>query len=196
MQNAPTKRRPLPAERNRNLGSARAGHTGTPGSLAGFLIDSDFKPLVFLGRCVQYFGFGTVAGFLVGVACVYGYAFFKPLPYAVSLETESKVQPSPTPPVPSKTVQLHGWVRNSAGEPIKEAFTVGVLANQLGPVQNADGSFTLEVPRSNSYDVAVWIDAETARFYKGFAAEPDGNGFLLGKSGCDGIKQPDRSDRE
>lgn len=179
MQNAPTKRRAPSAERKRNLAAAKTSHTGGPGSLAGLLIDSDLKAFVFLGRCVQHFGFGAVAGFLLGAACVYGYAFFKPLPYAVSAATESKIQPSPTPPVPSKTVQLHGWVRDAAGEPIKEAFTVGVLANQLGPVQNADGSFALEVPRSNSYDVAVWVDAETARFYRGFAAEPDGDGYRL-----------------
>jgi hypothetical protein len=179
MQNATRKRRRPAVEKNHNLGTAKPGHTGGSGSLAGFLIDTDLKAFVFLGRCVQHFGFGAVAGFLLGAACVYGYAFFKPLPYAVTAATESKIQPSPTPPAPSKTVQLHGWVRDAAGEPIKEAFTVGVLANQLGPVQNAGGSFALEVPRSNSYDVAVWVDAETARFYRGFAAEPDGDGYKL-----------------
>lgn len=143
--------------------------------LAEFLLQTNFTPLVVIGKCVQQFGWSAVAGFLMGAASVYGYAVFKPLPY-------SKSEPAPAPAVVAasspKTVQLRGRVRNGKGSPVNERFWVGVLAKQLGPVQNSDGTFALEVPQSNSYDVALWT-SETINIYTGFAAEQDGAGYRL-----------------
>jgi hypothetical protein len=48
----------------------------------------------------------------------------------------------------------------------------------LGPVQNSDGSFEMEVPQSNTYDVALW-NSDTVKVYTGFAAEKDGRGYRL-----------------
>jgi hypothetical protein len=142
--------------------------------LADFLIDSNIAPLTFAGKCVNQFGWGTVVGFLLGAAAVYGYAVVKPLPLAKSAVQTVAV---PTPPQ-TKVVQLHGRVRDKMGNPLNERFWVGVLAKQLGPVQNSDGSFVLEVPQSNTYDVALW-NTDAITIYTGFAAEQDGAGYRL-----------------
>ncbi len=149
-------------------------------SFSTFLIESDFKPLVFAGRCMQYFGVGAVIGFLLGAVGVYGYAFFvKSLPL-VSLASEQRPTPTPTPlPPQPKTVQLHGIVRDALGRPLNAQFWVGVFAKQLGPLQNSDGSFILEVPQSSTYDVALWTSERTVNVYTGFPAEQDGDGLRL-----------------
>jgi hypothetical protein len=178
MENHPTKHRTFGPERHRSPGpplTTKAIHSPKRGSFADFLIESNFAPLAFAGRCVKQFGAGAVAGFLLGAVSVYGYAILKPLPYAKSVPAESQVV---TPPAQSKTVKLHGLVRDSDGKPVKEAFNVGVLAKQLGPVQNSDGSFEMEVPQSNTYDVALW-NSDTVKVYTGFAAEQDGRGYRL-----------------
>ncbi len=145
--------------------------------LAEFLLETNFTPLVIIGKCVQQFGWGAVAGFLIGAAAVYGYAVVvRPLPYA-----KSEPAATPAPVVAAalpKTVQLRGRVRDGKGSPMNERFWVGVLAKQLGPVQNSDGTFTLEVPQSSSYDVALWT-SERINIYNGFAAEQDGNSYRL-----------------
>ncbi len=178
MENHPTKHRPIGPERHRSPGfpnPPKANRHPKNASFADFLLESNLAPLAFMGRCVKQFGAGAVAGFLLGAASVYGYAVLKPLPYAKALPAEAALV---TVPVQSKTVKLHGLVRDSEGKPVKEAFNVGVLAKQLGPVQNSDGSFEMEVPQSNSYDVALW-NSDTVKVYTGFAAEQDGRGYRL-----------------
>ena len=170
MEEHPTKHRRFGRDRNR----PKANLVPEKESLDNFLIKTGIQPFVFVGQCARYFGFLTVAAFLLGAATVYGYAVFRPLPYAKAT-TEPPVQVKPEP---SKTVQLRGLVRDYAGKPMKEPFTVGVLAKQFGPVQNSEGSFALEVPQSNSYDVALW-NSETVKVFNGFAAEQDGNGYRL-----------------
>jgi hypothetical protein len=141
--------------------------------LAEFLKDSGIWPLVLLGKGIEHFGWLPVAGFLLGGFSVYGYAVVQCLPYSKC------VSPAPAlAPAPPKIVQLHGRVRDATGNPINERFWIGVLAKQLGPVQNTDGSFALEVPANSSYDVALWT-AETINIYNGFAAEQDGSGYRL-----------------
>lgn len=162
-------------EKNRNR---RSGRTGLPkkGSIVAFFKDTGFGPAVFLGKCVEQFGWGAVAGCLLGAGLVYGYAVVvKPLPYAKSVVVQVAPLPQPSQP---KTVQLHGRVRDGSGSPVNQRFWVGVLAKQLGPVQNSDGTFSLEVPQSNSYDVALWT-SESINIYNGFAAEQDGSGYRL-----------------
>lgn len=163
-------------EKNRNRPLART-RLPKKSSIVSFLKDTGFGPAVLVGKCVEQFGWGVVGGCLLGAGLVYGYAVVvKPLPYAKSVAAPI-VAPSPQPAQP-KTVQLHGRVRDRSGSPVNERFWVGVLAKQLGPVQNSDGTFSLEVPQSSSYDVALWT-SETINIYNGFAAEQDGSGYRL-----------------
>jgi hypothetical protein len=140
----------------------------TKKSISTILKKSQYWPLTLLGHCVQFFGVSAVAGALIGAAVVYGYAFFRPLPF-ISVAGQSS------------TVHLHGTVRGLENKPMKDEFYVGVLASQLGPVQNSDGSFVLEVPKSNAYDVALW-NGGTVKVFHGFEADPDGSGYKLQQS--------------
>lgn len=172
MQNRPS------AEKNRNRSSAKTETESEPkGSLAEFLKETGFGPVVFIGKCVQQFGWGAVAGFLLGATAVYGYAVVKPLPYAKSVSPA--IAPIVQQPPQTKIVQLHGRVRDGKGSPVNERFWVGVLAKQLGPVQNVDGTFTVEVPQSSSYDVALWTAESPVNIYNSFPAEQDGAGYRL-----------------
>lgn len=177
MQNNPTKHREVAGEKDRNQRSIKVNDRRRRGTLARFMLNSDIKPLMFVGKCVQYFGWGAVAGFLLGGVTVYAYAVLKPLPYAKSV-TQPMVQV--TPPPQMKTIQLRGRVRDRMGKPLNDRFWVGVLAKQLGPIQNSEGSFTLEVPQSSTYDVALWnTETGTINISTGFLAEPDGAGYEL-----------------
>jgi len=164
--------------RNHRRHSSKSTSHSHRRSLSKFLLDSDIKPVVFMGKCAQFFGWGAVAGFFLGMAFIYFYAvFYEPLPLA-KVAAPPFVQPTPPPAPQPKTVQLRGLVRNSADEPAKW-FNVGVFANQQGPLNTSDGSFKLDVPQSSSYDVVYWIDDETVGFFRGNPAEPDGNGYKL-----------------
>jgi hypothetical protein len=165
--------RPL-VEKNRHRPSVKA-EPSKKGSITEFLKDTGFGPVVFVGKCIEQFGWRLVVGGLLGAISVYGYDVVKGLPYGKSV-IEPVVQISQ--PSQPKTVQLHGRVRDGSGSPVNERFWVGVLAKQLGPVQSSDGTFSLEVPQSNSYDVALWT-SETISIYNGFAAEQDGTGYKL-----------------
>jgi hypothetical protein len=182
MENHPTKHRIFGPERHRSPGlplTTKTHHSPKKGSVADFLIALNFAPLVFVGRCLKQFGVGAVGGFLLGAVSVYGYAVVKGLPLPKGSQPDVAIVAAP--PVQAKTVKLHGLVRDSDGKPVKEAFNVGVLAKQLGPVQNSDGSFEMEVPQSNSYDVALW-NSDTVKVYTGFAAEKDGLGYRLAQA--------------
>ncbi len=171
MQNHPSKHQPPITEKNHTHDN-QAGHPRKRKTLANLLIGSGYKPLAFLGRCVQYFGVGAVVAFLLGAAGVYGYALFRPLPY-----TKRLIEP-PTQP---KRV-LKGVVRGFDNEPMKNEFYIGVLASQHGPFENAAGSYSLEVPQSSQYQIAVWDRGyQTVKMaeYSEYSAEPDGEGLRL-----------------
>ena len=155
MQNNPTKHRPPSIPGKNNFGPAKAGQKGNGnpkrrGSFAGFLIDTDVKPFVVMGKCMQYFGLGVVASFLLGAACVYGYAVFEHLPGS----KQAIVAPSPlvatASPSPPKRVWLHGTVKSH-----ETPFEIGVLATSQGPFQ-PDGSYSIQVPESDRYLVIGW----------------------------------------
>ena len=165
--------RPFVAK-NRNRSSVKT-EPSKKGSTAQFLKDTGFGPLVILGKCIEQFGLRAVLGGLLGAMSVYGYDVVKGLPYGKAVITQ--VVPISQPSQP-KTVQLHGKVRDGSGSPVNQRFWVGVLAKQLGPVQNSDGTFSLEVPQSSSYDVALWT-SESINIYTGFPAEQDGSGYKL-----------------
>src|SRR5713226_8608647 len=106
MENHPPKYRPISPERQRNPGfpnPLKANRSPKNASFADFLLESNFAPLAFVGRCVKQFGASAVAGFLLGAASVYGYAVLKPLPYAKASPAEATLV---TAPVQSKTVKL------------------------------------------------------------------------------------------
>jgi hypothetical protein len=177
MPNDSYKHRTFPshAKQNQTGKSPDAKARATP---AEFLIDTNILPLVLIGKGVKSFGWGAVAAFLLGGLSVYGYAVVTPLPYPAKHETSVVITPTPTP-VQTKMVRLRGVVRDAELRPVTERFWVGVLANQLGPVQNPEGSFVLEVPESSSYDVALWTSQESVSFYNRMPAEQDDKGLKL-----------------
>lgn len=157
---------------------AQAPEVKSKPTSADFLIDTNILPLVLIGKGVKCFGWGAVAAFILGGLSVYGYAVVKPLPYPAKHETVL-INPAPAPVPQIKTVRLRGVVRDANLRPVTERFWVGVLANQLGPVQNPEGSFVLEVPESSSYDVALWTGPEAVSFYSRIPAEQDDKGLKL-----------------
>ena len=157
---------------HRARGDSKTRRATNKETISTILKKSEYWPLTLLGHCVHYFGVSAVAGALVGAAAVYGYAFFRPLPF-IPVATPVATQ--------SNTIKLHGTVRGSEDKPMKDEFYVGVLASQLGPVQNSDGSFVLEVPKSDAYDVALW-NGGTVKVFQRFEADPDGSGYRLQQS--------------
>jgi hypothetical protein len=148
MQNRPTKRRFPFRERNHTQIEPKDDHGGKRKPFSAFLIDTGFWPLAFAGKCMQQFGFGAVAGFVLGAALLYGYSVFRILPGSRVAAIE---RPAPIPtPVPPKTVVLHGTVRSHETQ-----FEIGVLAIRRGPFQ-PDGSYSVEVPESDRYLVIGW----------------------------------------
>jgi hypothetical protein len=167
----------LPATDPRNHQRSTKSAQKRNAQLAKFLIDTNILPLALIGKGLKTFGGSAVLGFILGGLTVYGYAVVKPLPLA-KVATESIVPTTPTP-APPKMVRLRGVVRDAKLRPMTDRFWVGVLANQLGPVQNPEGEFALEVPQSNSYDIALWTSPEEVSFFNRFTAEQDDKGLKL-----------------
>jgi hypothetical protein len=123
-------------------------------SFSQYLIESNFKLLIFFGKSMQFFGMRPVIGFLLGVAALYGYALYKPLPFIVdTLEAEP--------------ILLQGKVRTLEEQPL-ESFEIGILASRHGPFEN--GSFSIRVPHKQKYDILVWTPG-----YKVFKTYGDRN---------------------
>ena len=183
MQDAPTHRvLNSPRKRTRSAKTSHA-HTALGKSLTLFLINSGIAPFVLAGKSMQHFGPGTVISFVLGATLVYGYAFFKPLPYVKSLSMSSAptaAQPQVEPEPQAKKIRLHGVVQDRDGHPLKEPFMVGVLVKRFGPMRNSDGSFEIEVPRSPSYDLALWnMGGKTFQLYDGYSPAREGDGYIL-----------------
>lgn len=162
--------------------SAEVGNTEKKKSLAGFLIGTDVKPLVLVGQCVNFFGLGTVVGFLMGAAIVYGVALFRPLPYAKPASSPEfrAVLNTALSPAEAKKVRLHGFVTDGDDRPVK-SFFVAVLASQHGPFIRRNGEFSVEVPLSDKYDIALWSDdRQKMQVYSALPFEPDNVGFTFG----------------
>ena len=165
--------------------SAETSDSNTVGdSVASFLIGTGIGPLVLVGKSMQSFGLRPVIGFILGAAAMYGYAVFKPLPYlpkplsasSALVTTQSLVEPEP----PAKKIRLRGVVQDRDGHPVKEPFMVGVLLKRFGPLRNSDGSFAIDVPKSSSYDLALWnMGGKMVQVYDGFSAEREGDGYML-----------------
>jgi hypothetical protein len=181
MQNNPRHYQVEPLPKRSVARSSRTSRNSGTKSLVSFLLNTNIAPLVLVGRGVENFGVRTVAGFLLGATMVYGYAFFKPLPYA--RQSLGVISPSPVtttviePPV--SNIRLRGVVKDSEGQPIKEPFMVGVMVKRFGPLKNIDGSFAIEVPKSASYDLALWNMNGKFQLYDGYSPEREGEGYVL-----------------
>jgi hypothetical protein len=175
MPNDSFKHRTFPTRSKQNQ-TGKSPDTKTMATPAEFLIDTNILPLVLIGKGVKCFGWGAVLAFILGAFGVYGYAFVTRSLPLVTFATPAPL-PTPVPVPPTKMVRLRGVVRDADLRPVTERFWVGVLANQLGPVQNPEGSFVLEVPESSSYDVALWTSQESVSFYNRMPAEQDDKGL-------------------
>lgn len=123
-------------------------------SLIKFLLDSEVKPVVFVGRCVQQFGWGAVIGFCLGAAGVYGYAFTaKSLPLVTLAKEQSKDAATATQTSAIQKRWLHGVVM-SGNRPVTEDIEIGVLATRNGPFPS--GKFSIQVPQSDRYLFTLW----------------------------------------
>lgn len=122
---------------------------------ATFLMESEIRPLVFVGRCMQYFGLGAVIGFLLGAVGVYGYAFVvKSLPLITFTGEQPVASPTPTPgPVTNAMRKLHGRIKSN-NKPISEDIEIGVLLKRQGPFQS--GTYSIEVPDADRYQLTFW----------------------------------------
>jgi hypothetical protein len=186
MQNAPTRSELDSHRKQHGPRSAKTlnANTALGKSLPLFLIKTEIGPFVLTGKCMQYFGLKTVISFVLGATLVYGYAFFKPLPYLAKPLSESAAVVATQPPVksepPAKEIRLHGVVQDRNGHPVKEEFMVGVLLKRFGPLRNVDGSFAIDVPKSSSYDLALWnMGGKMVQVYDGYYVERDGDGYIL-----------------
>jgi len=146
--------------RNRHRQPSNGDPGKTKPTFTKFMLDSDIKPVIFLGKCVQYFGWGTVGGFLLGVAFLYGYAFVtKSLPLVTFAGEQAKESRGtvtvPTPsPVPMRS--LRGVVKINDKQLIED-IEIGVLSMRpLGPFQG--GEFSIQVPESTDdhYQITLW----------------------------------------
>jgi hypothetical protein len=120
-------------------------------SFSQYLIDTEIFPLPLLGKSIQYFGAKEVIAFLLGVAAVYGYSFYKPLPLLKPPATPS----AQTAPTEAKMIDLHGSVSTLQNKPLTD-FQVAVMSNTVFPVTTSDGTFAIQVPLQGKYSLVVW----------------------------------------
>lgn len=120
-------------------------------SFSQYLIDTDIFPLPLLGKSIQYFGAKEVIAFLLGVAAVYVYSFYKPLPLLKPPDAPS----AQTAPTEAKMIDLHGSVSTLQNKPLTD-FQVAVMSNTVFPVTTSDGTFAIQVPLQQKYSLVVW----------------------------------------
>ena len=75
------RQKPRAIAQHRARGDSKTRRATNKETISTILKKSEYWPLTLLGHCVHYFGVSAVAGALVGAAAVYGYAFFRPLPF-------------------------------------------------------------------------------------------------------------------
>jgi len=145
-----------------NDNSSRARRTPSK-SFSQFLKESDIKPLVFFGKCLQFFGPKTVIVFFLGALLIWALALYFPLPlYNILSKQNGIVQ---------NEILLHGNIKikkeEGGLEPFKNEFQIGVLSgSRRGPfndTEEADGSFSVEVPHLKKYNIVIW-DEEFSNF--------------------------------
>jgi len=113
-------------------------------SFAEYLIESDLKLLVFIGKSMKYFGMNVVIGFIAGMVVIYTYALFKPLPYTAGVPERGR-----------EVICLQGKVLTLEDSPL-DSFEIGVLESRHGPIVDKQGEFAIKVPHKEKYDILVW----------------------------------------
>jgi len=115
------------------------------------LIESKIPYLPTIVKCIQLFPKKYVIVFLIGVLSIWLYSLVFPLPLYNILSKQNGIL-------------LYGNVKIKEEEgvikPFKNEFQVGVLSGRRqGPfndTEEADGSFSLEVPLLKKYNIVVW----------------------------------------
>ena len=128
-------------------------------SISDFLKETDFKPLVLVGKAMDYFGKGAVLGFLLGASLVWGYALVEQLPYAGRFAKSLPVPEVAQAKIPESQKQEKITVKGKITDGkngIKTPFQVGVVYLVSGQFAQGNGSFSLELPKQNTYTVAFW----------------------------------------
>ena len=123
-------------------------------SFSQYLIDTEIFPLPLLGKSIQYFGPKEVAVFLLGAAAVYGYSFYKPLPFSTAAPPAAPVT-APPAPIAEKMIDLRGTVTTLNNKPLTE-FQVAVVRDEPAPFTTSDGVFTIQVPFQETYNLVIW----------------------------------------
>ena len=152
-------------------------------TLADFLIETGFWPLVLIGKGVKSFGWAAVLAFIVGAGGLWGYAAVTKTVPLVELKAPPPITlPAPSPQI--KMVRLSGIARERGQDgnlhPITEPFSVAVMANQKGqPGLDPEGTFFLDVPANNNYDVLLWKTKDDINFFDNMPAVQDNDGLKL-----------------
>jgi hypothetical protein len=113
-------------------------------SFIHFLTQTGWGPLIILGSAIRSFGWRIPIGIFLGIASVYGYALFRPVPYFPNEHKEPE------------NIKLSGKVLVRDTEPLKEPFKIGILESEHGPFDDPQGLFSIDVPLKDRYTVLVW----------------------------------------
>jgi hypothetical protein len=140
--------------------AVRRATGGERRSLPTFLKESDIKLLVFVGKCMDFFGTRAVLGFVIGGSMVWGYALFEQLPYAGRF-AKNPIAPAvafaKAPELPKQEkVRIKGTVTTDGTNVVKAPFQVGVVEVVSGEFTQGNGSYYLELPKQSTYKVAFW----------------------------------------
>jgi len=124
-------------------------------SFLQILIESDIPYVPTIGKCIQLFGIYVIV-FLLGLFSLWAVALYFPLPLYNILSQPKEITP--------KEIILWGNVKTKEEEgglePFKNEFQLGVLSGRRhGPfndTEEADGSFSVEVPHLKKYNIVIW----------------------------------------
>lgn len=140
-------------------------------TLPQYLKSTEVKPLVFIGKSMEFWGTGIVVAFILGIATVYSWAAFRGAP----------------PYFPAKSsgvemVKLTGSVTTLDNKPL-DGYQIGVIDMQT--VNAKDGTFSIRVPltRKGSYDLVAWVPGYYPVKVWGnqTAHKSDGTAYILDK---------------
>lgn len=108
-------------------------------SFARFLIDTEFAPFVMVGKCINFFGYGTTLAFLAGVLATYVYGQLPNAPLHDALFPKSSSKK------PEMTIT--GTIRNWDGVKL-ESVNAYLSPTRYTP-HFTDGKFRIKVPEGD-----------------------------------------------
>jgi hypothetical protein len=107
------------------------------GSFAAYLINSGYKPLVFIGKSMEYFGLRTIIAFIVGVMVTYAYSQIDKAPYHDVLFNKHPTQKS------SEMMEISGFVKDWNGNPLSNATAYIVPSSNQVPIIDGKAKYTV-----------------------------------------------------